>query len=165
MKVSPYFCIFSAYFLHIFTYFCTFQNCISLSLEHIDQNIAYSDIFCIFPYLTCRLIVVQLLVTLRTTNDPILSPKHCPHLNILPLNIFPYPPAVPSHADLDMRKVKLAAGGPNYETVLHDADIQMGPESQIIPSERCGGQARQANLKQKARYITRSVAETLHTVL
>ena len=26
------------------------------------------------------------------------------------------PPAVPSHADLDKRKVMLAAGGPNYET-------------------------------------------------
>ena len=90
---------------------------------------------------------MQLLVTLRTTNDLIQSPKHCPHRNILLLNIFPQPPAVPSHADLDMRKVMLAAGGPNCESVLHDADIQMGPDSQIIPSERCGGEARRANLK------------------
>ena len=79
-----------------------------------------------------------------------------------PPQYLPPPPAVPSNADLDMRKVMLAAGGPNFETVLHDADIQMpvGPDSQIIPSERCGGEARQANLKRKARYITQSVAKT-----
>ena len=50
----------------------------------------------------------------------------------------------------------LAAGGLNYETVLRD----IGPASENIPSERCGGEARRANLKRKARYITRSVAET-----
>ena len=30
----------------------------------------------------------------------------------------------------------LAAGRPNYETVVHDADTQMGPDSQKIPSKR-----------------------------
>ena len=67
-----------------------------------------------------------------------------------------------------MRKVVLAAGGPNYETVLHDVDAHWQKEQDsssgtgtgIIPSERCGGDARQANLKRKARYISRSVAET-----
>ena len=59
-----------------------------------------------------------------------------------------------------MHDAMLAAGGPNYETVLHDANTQMVPDSENIPSERCGGEARRANLKQKAKYITRSVAET-----
>ena len=113
---------------------------------------AYCDIFCIFPYLTCRLIVVKLLVTLRTTNDPSIALTGTFSSSISS--------PTPSHADLDMRKVMLAAGGPNYETVLHDADIQMGPNSQIIPSKRCGGEARRANLKRKARYTTQSVAET-----
>ena len=72
----------------------------------------------------------------------------------------PQPPSIPSHASLGMRKVMLAAGGPSYEKVLHDADIQIGPDAENIPSERCGGEARRANLKRKARYITRSVAET-----
>ena len=57
-------------------------------------------------------------------------------------------------------QVMLAAGGPNYESVLRDTDSHMGPDSENIPGERCGGEARRANLKQKARFITRSVAET-----
>ena len=78
-------------------------------------------------------------------------------------------PAVPSHADLNMRKVMLGSGGPNYKTVLLDTDIHMGPDSENIPGERCG-EARRANLKQKARFISWSVAETfvyctLNTVL
>ena len=74
------------------------------------------------------------------------SPEHSP-----PPQYPPHPPAVlrPRHADLDLRKAMLAAGGPNYETVLHDADTQMGPDSENIPSERCGGEARRANLKQR----------------
>ena len=34
----------------------------------------------------------------------------------------------------------------------------MGPDSENIPSERCGGEGRRAN--RKARYTTQSVAET-----
>ena len=84
-------------------------------------------------------------------------------------------PAVPSHADLDMRKVMLAAGGLNYKTVLRDTDIHIGPDSETVlrdtdihigpdsenfPSERRGGEARRANLKRKARYIMLSIAKT-----
>jgi hypothetical protein len=69
-------------------------------------------------------------------------------------------PSIPSHASLGMAKVMLAAGGPNYEKVLHDADIHIEPDSEEIPSERCGGEVRQDNLKQKARYIMQSLAET-----
>ena len=36
----------------------------------------------------------------------------------------------------------------------------MGPDSENIPSERSGGEARRANLKQNARYLKLSVAET-----
>ena len=61
---------------------------------------------------------------------------------------------------LDMRKVMLAAGGLNYKTVLRDTDIHIGPDSENFPSERCGGEARRANLKRKARYIMLSVAKT-----
>ena len=49
---------------------------------------------------------------------------------------------------------------PNYEAVLRETDVHMGPESENILSERYGGEARRANLKQKARHIARSVAET-----
>ena len=63
------------------------------------------------------------------------------------------------------------AGGPNYETVIRETDIRvnMGPNSDNIPSEWCGGEARWANLKRKARYIARTIAEkfaycTLRTV-
>ena len=59
-----------------------------------------------------------------------------------------------------MRKVMLAAGGPNYESVLRDTDSHTGPDSENIPSERCRGEARRANLNRKARFVTRSVAET-----
>ena len=102
------------------------------------------------------MIFVQLMVTLRTTNDLTRSCKHCLHQNIPSLPIIRHDPQ-PS-PDLDMqtqtcakqlRQSMLAAGGPNYETVLHDADTQMGPDSENIPSERCGGEARRANLKQR----------------
>ena len=58
------------------------------------------------------------------------SPEHSP-----PPQYPPHPPAVlrPRHADLDMRKVMLAAGGSNYEIVLHYADTQMRPNSENIP--------------------------------
>ena len=69
------------------------------------------------------------------------------------------PPADSSHADLDILKVMLAVGGANYETVLRDANMHKGPDSENIPSDQCGGEARRVNLKRKARYITRSVAE------
>ena len=82
-----------------------------------------------------------------------------PSLAHSPPQYLPQPPSVPSLADPDMRKVRLAAGGPNYEleTVLRDTDIHM--DSENIPSERCG--SRRANLKRKARCMTRSVAEIL----
>lgn len=82
------------------------------------------------------------------------SPEHFPPPYIT------QPHAVPRHTVQDMRKVMLAAGGPNYDTVLHDVDIQMEQFSGSISSERCAGEARRANLKRKARDITRSVAET-----
>ena len=52
-----------------------------------------------------------------------------------PPSQYPATPAVPRprHADLDMRKVMLAAGGSNYEIVLHYADTQMRPNSENIP--------------------------------
>jgi hypothetical protein len=59
-----------------------------------------------------------------------------------------------------MCKAMLQAGGPNYQKVLQDADIQMVPHAGNITSERCGGEARRAILKRKARFITRSAAET-----
>ena len=112
---------------------------------------------------------MQHLVTLRMTNDPTRS-RNLADLQALPSPPPQYSPQVkarntqPSpdldYADLDMRNAMLAAGGPNYETVLHDADTQMGSDSGNIPSERCGGGARQANLKRKARYKPMSVAET-----
>ena len=51
-------------------------------------------------------------------------------------------------------------GGPDYLAVLHNTDEYMGPHSGKIPSERCGGEARLANLKRKASNIAQSVAET-----
>ena len=70
------------------------------------------------------------------------------------------PPAIPSHPELDMHKLMNAFGGPNYETVLRETNIHMGSDSEKIPSERFGGEARRANLKRKAKDIAWSVAET-----
>ena len=93
---------------------------------HIDTFVMFID---------CHMIV-QLSVTLRTTNDSTRSQKHCllallrRHIQV-PLfrtccNDAVQSPAIPSHAELDMCKVMHAAGGPNYKTVLHDTDIHMG---------------------------------------
>ena len=88
-----------------------------------------------------------------------MSPQHSPSEDL-------QPPAAPEQGDihsqpqLDMREVMRAAGGPNFLTVLHNTDVHMGPHSDKIPSERCGGEARRANLKRKARHIARSAAET-----
>ena len=74
------------------------------------------------------MIFVQLLVTLRTHNDPTRSRKHCLHRNILCLlNIRSNPQPSPDldYADIDMRNAMLAAGGPNYETMLLDAEGQI----------------------------------------
>ena len=53
---------------------------------HISQilHILYISVFDML--IDCH-IIVQLLVTLRTTNDPTRSSKHCLHLHILLLNI------------------------------------------------------------------------------
>ena len=89
------------------------------------------------------------------TNDPTRS-RNLADLQALPSPPPQYSPQVkarnpqPSpdldYADLDMRNAMLAAGGHNYETVLHDADThkgpelaQKGPDLENIPSERCGG--------------------------
>ena len=81
-------------------------------------------------------------------------------LSLLNISRNPQPSPDLDYADLDMHNPIIAAGGPNYETVLHNEDSQMGPGSENIPSKRCGVEARRANLQRKARYVTRSVAET-----
>ena len=73
-------------------------------------------------------------MTLKTTNDSTRSRKHC-LLALLRRHIPPHQdllkhPAIPSHAELDMHKVIDAAGGTNYETVLCETDIHMGPDSE-----------------------------------
>ena len=72
----------------------------------------------------------------------------------------PVAPINPGRAQLDMRKVMFTAGGPDYDRVLQETDVHIGADASNIPSERCGGEARRANLKRKARHIARSVAET-----
>ena len=64
---------------------------------------------------------------------PLSSQAHFPPQDL------PQHQAIPSHAELDMREVMHADGGPNYQTVMRETDIHMGPDSENIPSERCGG--------------------------
>ena len=85
-----------------------------------------------------------------------MSPPQSPPEDLLP----PAAPNLPGPPQLDMCKVMHAAGGPDYLAVLHNTDEHMGPHSGKIPSERCGGEVRRANLKRKASNIARSVAET-----
>ena len=111
----------------------------------------------------CNTIVQPLLIP-RTTNDPTRIQIHCLHWNSLILNLLlencrnplPFPPL----QSWTCAKWCLLRGWPNYESVLRDMDILMGRDSENIPSERCEGEARRANPKRKARFITRSVAET-----
>ena len=71
------------------------------------------------------------------------------------------PPQVPApRRQADMRKTMQAAGGPNIENVIREMDADIGPNPNLIPSERCGGESRRALLKRKASCITRSTAET-----
>ena len=44
--------------------------------------------------------------------------------------------ANPSHAELDMREVMDAEGGPNYETVLLKTDMHMRPDSERYDPQR-----------------------------
>ena len=95
---------------------------------------------------------------LRGKGEECRGKKYIPHF---PPQDLPQHPAVSSHADLGMRKVMHAVGGPyEPETVLRETDNHMGPDSQNISGKRCGGEARRADPKQKARYIAWSVAET-----
>jgi len=70
------------------------------------------------------------------------------------------PPASAPRRQADMRKTMQATGGPNIENVVRAIDVDMEPNPDPIPSERCGGQSRRALLKRKASHITRSTAET-----
>ena len=85
-----------------------------------------------------------------------MSPTQSPPEDLLP----PAAPNLPCPVQLTICKVMHATGGPDYLAVLHNTDEYMGPHSGKIPSERCGGEARLANLKRKASNIAQSVAET-----
>jgi hypothetical protein len=128
------------------TYFCIYLHII-----------AYFEYICIFDkFCFCREAFGDSEDDERSDAEPqsLPSPGNSP-----PPEDLLQSPVVPSQA-ADMCKAMLQAGGPNYQKVLQDADIHMGTHSENIPSERCGGEARRAILKRKARYITRSAAET-----
>ena len=127
-------------FLHIFAYYCIFP--------------AYICIFDKFCF--CREAFGDSEDDERSDAEPQSLPSPG---NSSPPEDLPQPPVVPSQV-ADICKAMLQAGGPNYQKVLQDADIQMGTHSRNIPSKRCGGEARRAILKRKARFITRSAAET-----
>jgi hypothetical protein len=126
---------------------------------------------CIFDseYLKCILVAVCLLSD-SDSEDEIIHPglddddqapgddSHwaCPGQGALP----PLAPAPAFLQQAEMHKIMQAAGGPNIENVVRGIDADMGLNPDPIPSERCGGQSRQALLKQKASHITRSTAET-----
>ena len=137
--------------IHISAYICILLHIIYLHI------IAYYQYICIFyKFCFCREAFGDSEDDERSDAEPqsLPSPGNSP-----PPEDLPYPPDVLGQA-ADMCKAMFQAGGPNYQKVLQDAGIQMATHSGNIPSERCGGEARRAILKRKARFITRSAAET-----
>ena len=100
----------------------------------------------------------ETLASLERRSPPQSPPRH-----------LPQPAAAPRLAELDMRKVMLAAGGPNYESVLRDTDSHMGPDSEAIPAsdvEQKSGEPRrsQASLNSKMIYERKPSSQVLYVL-
>jgi hypothetical protein len=124
-------------------------------------------IACIFEHLQRNLVAVRLLSDSDDDPmDPKLNDDQAPgDWDALPVQLSPPAPTCRPGRQADMHKTMPAMGGITHDIdkamLAMDAHIGHNPDqANPIQSDRCGRKSKQAELKQKARHITWSMAES-----